>query len=166
MNKKTTVGQLVYDNLVSSGDQGPVSVVELEHAMQADYLKNLLDRIDKDHDRYSGDFYVVVLTKKEKILDSTFRNYFFTRNSCPTPFFDQSVFKYNKKAGRVEYLWTLPDKKVCAHFAQHHADVPAEEQMLLGFVMNYYNGTLLKLAQKLNNETQEQGILYIKETKE
>ena len=166
MDKKKTVGARVLDNLNSSSEHGPVSVIELERAMQEEYHNQLLDIIDQDHDKYSGDFYVVVLTKNERLIPNGFRNYFLTRHSCPTPFFDQSVFKYNKLEGRVEYLWTVPDKQVCEHLAINAPLVVESERWLLSFVLSYYNGDLLKLAQKHNKETKEQGILYIKDEKE
>jgi hypothetical protein len=163
---KQTVGQQINDNLRKSNDFGSVNVIELQHAMQENYIKELRSVIDKDYNNYPQDFYVVVLTKAERILTNTFRNYFFTRHSCPTPFYDQTVFRYNKKAGRIEYLWTVPGKDECVYLAHHASELPTKEQELLSFVRMYVDGTLLKLAKKLNKETQEQGILYKKSEKE
>lgn len=164
--KRKTIGEQVLHNLNSSSESGKLSVVELERGMQEEYMNELLDVIDQDYEKYPNDFYIVVLTKNERIIPNGFRNYFFTRHSCPTPFFDQTVFKYNKAQGKVEYIWTVPAKDVCEHLALNASQVVQEERMLLGFVLKYYNGKLLELARELNKETQEQGILYIKDHEE
>ena len=44
-----------------------------------------------------GDFYIVVLFKKERILKNVVRQYFFYRQSFPTPEYDQSVYKFHYK---------------------------------------------------------------------
>lgn len=163
---KKTVGSQIQHNLTTSTDTGTTDVIALQQAMQNDYLKELFAVIDRDYNLYKKEFYIVVLTKAERILTNTFRNYFFTRHSCPTPFYDQTVFRYNKALGRVEYLWTVPGKEECIYLAQNASDLPTEEQQLLQYVRMYIDGTLLKLAKKLNKETKEQGILYKKSEKE
>ncbi len=164
--KKKTVGAQIQQNAQSQTDSSQINVMELQQSMQEDYMKELLDLIDKDYHKYPGDFYVVVLTKAERLLANTFRNYFLTRHSCPTPFYDQTVWRYNKKMGRVEYLWTVPGKEECKHILMTHKEIPTEGRQLVQFVWMFFNGELLKLAQKFNKETQEQGILYRKKEEE
>jgi len=158
--KKKTVGELVSQNAQNNKNNDSINVMDLQKSMQEDYMNELLAIVDKDHSLYPGDFYVVVLTKAERILTNTFRNYFFSRSSCPTPFYDQTVWRYNKRVGRVEYLWTVPGKDECVYILQNKSELPPSHQQLLKFVIMFFKGVLLDMAKKFNKETQEQGVLY------
>lgn len=133
--------------------------VELERAMQEDYMKELRACIDENYTKYDNIFYVTVLTKSEKLMPNVFRNYFLARKTCPTPNYDQSVFRYNKESGRIEYLWTVPAKDVCYHLKENASQVVTEERMLLEFVMKFFDGSLLKASKKFNKEESDSNII-------
>lgn len=155
--KKDTVGKISSELLNKTPEsQDPI---ELERAMQEDYMKELLDTIDKGIKEYSHDFYITVITKNEKLMPNVFRNYFFHRKSCPTPEYDQSVYRYNRPLERVEYLWTVPSKEACIHLKKNALQVVSEEKGLLNFVLQFYDGTLLRLSKKFNNEKDNSPIL-------
>ena len=107
------------------------------------------------------DFYVVVLTKKERLLQNVIRNYFLTRTTCPTPDYDQTVYKYHHESGYIEYLWTVPNKETCINMKTYALQVPPEQKELLNFVLSFYDGTLLKKAQQLNNEQTQADMVII-----
>jgi len=56
-------------------------------------------------------FYVCVITKKERLMDNVLRNYFLARSTCPTPQYDQTVYKYHRDSGAIQFLWVLPSKR-------------------------------------------------------
>jgi hypothetical protein len=116
------------------------------------YMDELQDCAEDNFKNYESPFYIAVLTKQEELLKNIIRNYFVARQSCPTPTFDQSVFKVNKDAGTIEYLWTVPNKKAAEFLWQNAQKIKAEQHQLLQFVMDFKSGELDKIAMKLNNE--------------
>lgn len=152
-DKKQTVGEAVYD--LSSKTLEPTSAIELQGGMQEDYMKNLLEAVDRGYKKYDKDFYIHVETKAEKILARTLRHYYIDRVSCPTPNYDQTVYRYNREAGQVEYLWTIPDKETCEIFRENALSIVPEEKHLLKFVLDFYDGSLFRYCKKLNGEKLE-----------
>lgn len=128
----------------------------------SDYEKNLLECVDNYRQRYQGDFYVIVLTKKERLFKNVFRHYFFTRLSCPTPEWDQVVYQYTYKTGDIEFLWVVPDKATCEFMTNNSLEIPPDEKQLLKYVLDFNDGTLLKIAKTLNGESEaDPGIISI-----
>jgi len=150
---KETIGKVAVDGMLKDHDTR--SVVELEQEMQKEYMNELLNCIDAHYNKWTTDFYVSVITKREVILHNVLRNYFTARLSCPTPTFDQSVFKYHRQDGKVEYLWTVPSEDACIHMKENALAIVDEERPLFNFVLQFSDGTLLKLAKKLNGEEEK-----------
>lgn len=117
-----------------------------------DWEENILEATQRGKSLYEGDFYVVILTKKERLLDNVMRRYFFPRESCPTPEYDQTVFKYHTKRDRLEYLWTVPDIHSCRELVTYREYLSEELQPLLQMVLDYKSGHLDQLAAKENGE--------------
>jgi len=115
-------------------------------------MKELLDAVDRGYKKYNGDFYIHVETKVEKLLTNVVRNYFIDRSTCPTPNYDQAVYRYNRSKGQIEYIWSIPDRETAHHLLLHSNEVVQEEQELLNFVVQFANGSLFKLCKLLNNE--------------
>lgn len=153
-SKKVTVGKFAHD-LMSKEAQAPVSVIDLERQMQSEYMTHLMDCIDQHFNIFPGDFFVQVITKNEKLLPNVFRNYFAARRSCPTPDYDQTVFRYNRQKAEVEYIWTIPSRDACYHLLANAKEVVAEERHLLSFVASFQSGDLAKKCMILNGEKSE-----------
>jgi hypothetical protein len=128
--------------------------IELQREMQKDYMDNLVKCVEYHRPIIEGSFYILVITKNEKLLPNVFRNYFYARHSCPTPDYDQSVFVYNNDLERIEYLWTIPSKDTCIHFKNNVLQIAESERDLLKFVLEFSDGSLFKLAKKLNGEVE------------
>jgi hypothetical protein len=148
---RETVGKIVYDNILKD-DQTRVNAYELQQGMQEDYIKNLIECTQAATKTYAGDFFVVVLTKREKVLVGVLRNYFLARESCPTPFYEQSVYRFEHATGDLHYVWTVPDQDTCVYLVKNALSVPSEEQQLLKFVIDFFDGSLLAKAKKYNGE--------------
>jgi len=108
--------------------------------------------LGKKDPKIIGDFYVVVLLKKERLMKNVVRNLFHYRGSCPTPQFDQTVYKYHLKPDRVEYLWTIPDTQTCQLLSAIETDLPDDQQPLIYMVKAFNTGALDTYAATLNNE--------------
>lgn len=147
---KKTVGHHALELQQKTPDtQDPI---ELQREMHTDYDDNIQMCIGRGQKDMDGDFFVVVETKKERLMPNVLRNYFFYRHSCPTPTTDQTVYKYHADDNRIEFLWVVPSKDTCLLMKQNALHVPPEEKELLKFVLDYSDGTLLQRAKKENKE--------------
>ncbi len=151
--EKPTLGSIVTD--LSQKAPESTDPIEIQRAMQETYMKDLLDAVDRGYKKYNGDFFIHVETKAERLLTNTFRNYFIDRFTCPTPNYDQSVFRYNRRLGQVEYIWTIPDRETCHHLKENVLIVAKEEKQLLEFVLMFDSGELFRLCKKFNKEELE-----------
>ena len=151
MAKKKTVGAISTE-LLHKSMQLDHSAVEQMQEMLTDWDKNIQECLDAGKQAYANDFYLHVETKKEPKMNNVIRNYFIHRSTCPTPGYDQTVYKYHHSDERLEFLWVIPCKETYFMMMNHALEIPAEEQDLLGFVVADANGDLLKKCKKLNNE--------------
>ena len=167
---RNTVGKIASD----LAGQAPSSIDprEIQHATEKEYLDNLiwcvnharkkLDCSDiKDHNYCSkrpameGSFFIAALVKKEKLLVNVLRNYFIPTVSCPTPHYDQTVYRYNHEKDDIEYLWTVPDQETCEIFIENKQIIVPAERSLLRNVLAYSDGSLFRLCRKYNKETKD-----------
>jgi len=99
-----------------------------------------------------GDFYIVVLFKKERILQNVVRQYFFYRLSCPTPEFDQVVYKYSRKEDRLEFMWVIPDQHNCEIISQIQYELDPDQRELIKYVKEFRSGVLDRKCAQENKE--------------
>ena len=156
--KKQTVGKLATDLAQKSADNTHTAHDQMEESL-TDWDRNIFECIDRSKKEYSGDFYLVVITKKERLLTNVIRNYFMTRVSCPTPDYDQTVYKYNKKDEILDFLWVIPSKDACIMLKENAMLVMPEERQLLQFVLDFADGSLYEMAKKLNGESADSILL-------
>ena len=135
---------------------GKQSVVETEKEANKGYLEQIWECVQSEPAKdWDKPFYVVVVTKKEKLLQNIIRRYFLARKTMPMPDYDQSVFLYYPKTEQLRYLWTLPDPEACHEFYHIGADVDPQELELQGFVIEFLDDKLYdRCAQiyEINNE--------------
>jgi hypothetical protein len=149
-SERDTVGKISSD-LLQKHDTSD-TVIDLQRKMQEEYIKNLIECIDNHKTVFHSDFFVIVITKNEKLMPNVFRSYFLARLSCPSPEYDQSVFKYFRADERAEHIWTVPSKDACYHLREHANYVVPAERGLLEYVQRFFDGSLLKLSKQLNGE--------------
>ena len=148
--KKTTVGKEAYDRLIAGPNEA--HAIDLEHEMHKDYESNIIECIQRAKKVLHDPFYVVVETKKERLLENVIRNYFFYRQSCPTPTYDQTVYYVNPKTDVIEFMWVVPSKDTCQMMVDNQTRIHPEEHDLLNFVLLFESGKLLEMARFRNNE--------------
>lgn len=152
MSKKT-IGQLSYDLKKNAPYVG--NALELSKESEQDYIKSLRECVDTNQQTFPGDFFIEVKTIKEQLMDNVLRNKFIPLNCCPSPEYDQTVFKFDHKKGQIEHIWTLPDRESSHMLVYYrHQVVPAERQ-ILNYVISYASGELFKLMKRLNGEKEE-----------
>ena len=163
--KKSTFGQQFIDNVINKKIEAN-ELIDVQRTLQSKYIERLKGSVDQFktvHPDYKKDFFIEVITKAERLFRDYPRTYFIGRKSCPTPGYDQSVFRYNWKDDNIEYLWTLPDMDNANFLASHCLEVPYQQRQLLGYVMDYYDGILLQRCKQYNNEQRDSNLLEGKE---
>ncbi len=126
--------------------------IELQREIHKDYESNVIEAVDRGRKDFQGDFFIVVTTKKERLMQNVIRNYFHPRKTCPTPEYDQTVYHYKVKDLYIDFLWVIPSKDTCELLHLNMLGVSKEERDLLYFVLSFYDGSLLRQAKKLNGE--------------
>lgn len=175
---KDTVGKQARDLLLKKPD--PIDPIEIQREIHKDYIANLewcvkhmQKKVDCSHlvgkdrghehcatrESWTGDFFVAVLLKKERILENVLRNYFLATLTCPTPTWDQSVYHYQSATEELTYLWTIPDRETCEIFTDNARHIVPEERQLLKMILDFNDGTLLRKCRQLNGERLDTGIV-------
>lgn len=151
MNKKRdTVGKISTELLANSSDNH--SAEEQMREQLSDYEKHIAQCVETHKKTFNGNFYVVVITKKEPLMHNVIRHYFMGRHSCPTPDYDQTVYLYDRAKEELSLLWVIPSKMTCFFMKENHVNIPKEEWGLLKYVLDFADGSLFKKAKELNGE--------------
>lgn len=146
---------------LSQKKHDPVRVVDEAAEALKDYASDIKTCINRYNSLWICDFYVVVILKKEPLLQNVMVDKFFGRMSCPTPDYDQTVYFYDKMKEKLTFLWQIPSKPACLYMIQHKALIPPKEYALLKDVIDFAEGNLYRLAKRLNNEKIEFSDPYI-----
>ena len=72
-------------------------------------------------------FYIVVMFRRERLMDNVVRQMFLPRRSCPSPQTDQSVWRYLPGIDELEFMWVVPDRETVHEILRNRAFVPLEE---------------------------------------
>lgn len=152
MNRET-IGKLSSDLIIKSPDTR--SPIEQMRENLSEYESNIWQCVERYKKQFPGNFYVVVITKNERLMPNVFRNYFTARLSCPTPDYDQTVYIYRRSDESLEFLWVIPSRDASIYLKNNALYVEESERNLLKFVLEFADGTLFKLAKKLNGEKEE-----------
>jgi len=155
--KQDTVGKVSLE--LSQKTPDTRSPIEQMRESLTEWDRNIYECIDRSKKDFLGDFYVIVITKNEPLMRNVFRNYFYARLSCPTPDYDQTVYRYNRVQDKIEFIWVIPSRDASFHLKDNALQVANEERGLLNFVLKFADGTLFKLAKKLNGEELETPLL-------
>jgi galactokinase len=153
MKRKSTVGALA-SNLKQLKPETR-SPIDIQREVHKDYEQQLRECILNHVPHFNNDFFVVIITKKEPLLDNVLRQYFFARQSCPTPDYDQTLWRYHQSDQSVEFLWVIPSKDTCLYLIDNAVEVHPDEKGLLQFVLDFADGSLYALAKKLNGEAHD-----------
>lgn len=155
---RDTVGKVSLDLLMKNYSNDHSAEEQMREQLK-DYEKNVEIALNDGKKKYIGDFYVVVLTKKERIMKNVLRSYYFSRKSCPTPEWDQAVYHFDYKKNDLVFLWVIPSRDTCQNLKNNALETPESERQLLNFVFAFDDGTLLGIAKRLNKEMDDLPLL-------
>jgi hypothetical protein len=148
---RDTVGKIASDLTKKSSDNTHCAYEQSLENLSG-FVSGLEACVQEGLSRYPGSFYITVITKKERLMPNVLRNYFFSRVTCPTPDYDQTIYYYCKQREDLEYVWTIPNKQLCMEIVANPIGWLKEEAELVKFVMDFSDGTLFSLCLKRNGE--------------
>ena len=151
----TPIGKLYSEEL--SKNHEVVELRELQREFNKDYMDNIILAAMNGKKLHEGSYYVVVLMKRERLMQKVLRNYFLTRKSCPTPSPDQTVYKFDPKTEDLEFLWVIPSRKICDRLYLERYHLNNLKCSLTPYVVDYIEGRLYFKAKELNGETTAPG---------
>lgn len=149
--KRETVGKISTDLLWGAQELDHSAEEQMREMLEL-WESNLLECIERGKKEFAHDFYIVVDTKKEPKMQNVLRNVFIPRSTCPTPTYDNSVYKYHRGDENLEFLWVLPSKATCSMMKDRALEIPEDQKDLLQFVLDDADGTLLRRCKTLNKE--------------
>ena len=157
MEEKKRYGQIVTENFANNTLDD--DVIEYRRTMEQDIIRQLYSRANdvKDKPQYANkNFYVVLVNNKERLMQGI-RSLVFTRISCPTPVYSQSVWKYHRVSGQLEYLWTIPGEDLYRFVLQNAVKFlqDKETRQLAQFVTLMESGELLAWVKKENGDKKD-----------
>lgn len=139
--ESSTVGEEAYKRLLNPDcKQG---IIETQREIDKKYFEEVEKciKLNKGKCGFEGDFFIVVINKKERLMENVIRRYFLARQSLPTPAYDQTVWRYLKE-GDLEYIWTVPDHNTCQEMYHNPDSVPEDEKWLYRMVKAFMEGRL------------------------
>lgn len=152
--KTPTIGSLSQELLTKELETN--DPIEMQQEMQYSSFEHEFNTaIDRAKQKYSSDFYIVVLNQRFRMFSNVMRTYFIDRLSCPTPDYDQAVYHYERKTEKIEFLWVVPDKNTCEEVYRDALMINPEYRQLLNYVIDFYDGSLLNKAKMLNHEDKQ-----------
>ena len=146
-----TFGEQYLEGIQKDSGMAPVS--DIRDGMLSEWDKNVLEVVQKTRAlEPTRHFYVCVTTKREFLVKNTIRNYFESKYACPTPSFEQVVYKIHQGGTNISIMWVIPNKDACIYLTMNALNVAPEERQLLEYVLRFNKGELDQLAQKENGE--------------
>jgi len=155
MEKRYTAGKIIKDHMEKTWDEKDgMTPMDYAQMKTPKYIEELVDAAERGRKLYKGDFYIDVQKKEETIFKGkrVFKDNFIPKKACPTPNDDQDVYVYKRMSDTIEYLWSVPDRNTVDYLIENALLIPKEQKQLLGFCMDYKDGTLKKRAMELNGE--------------
>ncbi len=147
---RETVGKIITDLKKQYTDKDFASVSEIGEKATQSLMDKIWEHALEKKEELQCVFFVNLLKKKDKVTGAH-RTYLYTSIACPTPTFFQSVWRFDPKKEKLEYLWSLPGPQRCVDMYNNKDIVPPEEWELLSYVIRFLDGDLDILCEHLND---------------
>jgi hypothetical protein len=152
--KKETFGQIV--NKLRNKLPDKVLVTDQSQSMVITFDREVLKAVERGKSHFGGDFFVEVFFHPIPLVKEAIKIRYLELEACPLPEPDQAVFHYQRKDDRIIRLWFLPCREALSRYKNLiNPDISKEEKMLRDDVFAFYDGSLLALSNKLNDNIKE-----------
>lgn len=108
-----------------------------------------IKRTLKDPKFHNKNFYIIMHFRKHRLVNEP-GVLIVARLSCPTPVYNQAVFKYYRSAGSLEYLWSIPDAPRYYWLIKNMQNIPKDMQHEARFCFLMESGELERWVIKEN----------------
>jgi hypothetical protein len=121
------------------------------------FVHHLGQTASKEDYFLNHDFYIVLVPTNERTPEGLPKDLPLVRRSCPTPGYNQNVWKYHHKTGNVEFLWSIPRKLIYWQLYVNRFKYLTDPVMKsrTAFVVSMESGKLLEWVKKENGELQD-----------
>ncbi len=160
MSTRETVGKIYSDMRAKAQDNA--SVFEVTRCIGKDYMRQLCDMVERDKLKTDKTFYVEVAMRMNSVMSDVPEYYMISRLTCPTPNHDIAVFQYDRKDEALHFLWTVPSPLECQYYMNNALTLQPEEIEARDMVVEFLNGNLLRIAKKLNGETNNDELIFFR----
>jgi hypothetical protein len=133
---------------------------QLMRLMGKDIMEQLHAEVEKVKSKYKKDFYIEFCIKKPLLISDLPEWYCIDRHTAPTPFPDRGCFKYSFSTDTFEFLWHVPSHEEMNYYLNNKHNLTKPEQEAFNDVLKYLDGSLLRLAKKLNNEVNDYELIF------
>jgi hypothetical protein len=148
-SSRETIGKM-HSDFLDSIDY-PVEILDFTNEYLKIYEKGLEDAANSGSKDYpTGDFYIWVTPTVDKFIKGLPRIKFAISDYAPSPVYNQDLFRYSYATGTLELIWVVPDKETCKEFKNDPLGVDSSHKEMLGYVLDFYDGTLFKKFIGLN----------------
>ncbi len=151
MQDGKTIGQHSLERLENSEEVNPIDLQKEMLKKEDSYENQVRIAVSRGLKLYKGDFYIIVLNRKDRLFRNIIRLMYFPRQSCPRTEYDQTVYKYHRNDERLELLWTIPDLRAVQEIYQNKGWMADEYKQLIEFVIRFKKGDLDRLSDRLNS---------------
>lgn len=146
------LGKIVADILENTRPNETVSVRDVGESVFSDFDKEMQLCIDRGLAQFPGNFHIVLLIEIPKLYrGQVVRAYYIPRISCPTPGYDQTVWRYNRDSGSLNLLWTIPAREICDDI-RNGVVISDMNKESMRYATAFLDGSLMKKVKELNNE--------------
>lgn len=148
--KKKKLGEIIAENR-SKEDAYEVHPDEIIVERDAKEWPIILNEMSiKGKQAFGPRFYIDIKHKNERLANEVERKIWIAKRVCPTPTYDQTVYRVDTEG--IHFLWHVPATYVAKQMYKDMLFIPDEEKELLGYVIDFFNGSLDDLCRKENNE--------------
>lgn|SRR3990167_920265 len=136
-----------------------VTVAELSLEKGKHYMKLLDSFLEKCIKNYPGSFFILV-RRRHEVTDRLMDRLLFKQAlALPTPQPGWGCWKYDADLSKLEFLYDLPPEKACRWALKHKYTVGIQKPVVMQTILDYYDGTLHKKVNELNNQISLKGEL-------
>jgi hypothetical protein len=163
-----TAGQLYMEAQKSERPETDQDLLDTQKPAGKSYMDELYSEVEKGKVLFSSlpYFFVQVFTRQDKIMVMTLVSTWQTRETCPTPSFNQTVYRYVKVEDVLEIIWVLPSNERCLYYLQNPIGKDEGERFIIQCVHDLKDGTLEKIARELNKEEYQAGLAFVQDDNE
>lgn len=146
--QRETVGAM---SIKAAQDQNQSDTWETTQQREKEILHNLHDFVEKKKVEHRSDFFIMLLSRREKILTNVIRDRLYCLKACPTPNYNQSLWKYHYLDDRLEFLWSVPPKEAVDFLSRYPIEMNDMCADVIKCVFDFIDGTLARKTRELNN---------------